>query len=48
MVKTIKHGSCTIIMRRPELTRKERAERERAAQDTLETVMREYLKRKNK
>lgn len=44
--KTIKHGSCTIIVHRPELTRTEKAKRERAAQETLESVMREYLRRK--
>lgn len=44
---TIRHGSCTIIMHRPELTRTERAERERAARETLERVMRDYFTRKD-
>ena len=46
--KTIRHGSCTVILHRPELTQTERAKRERAAKETLERVMREYLNRKEK
>ena len=45
--KTIRHGSCTVIIHRPELTRTERAERERAAKETLERVMRDYLNEKS-
>lgn len=44
--KTIHHGSCTIILQRPILTSTEQAKRERAAQKTLENVMREYIRRK--
>lgn len=45
--KTIRHGSCTVIIHRPELTHTERAKREQAAKETLERVMREYLNRKD-
>lgn len=45
--KKLRHGSCTIIMRRPDLTRTEKAKREQAVQETMEKVMRDYLNRKN-
>jgi hypothetical protein len=44
--KTIRHGACTIIIRRPELTAAERARREQATRDTLTQVMRGYAARK--
>lgn len=37
--KTLQHGACTIIIRRPVLTEQDRAKRVRQAQDTLGRVM---------
>ena len=38
MTKTIKHGNCTIVIHRPDLTKAESATRERAVTDALETI----------
>lgn len=46
MIKTIQHGSCTIVIHRPELTATERAKREHQAKETLERVLREYIHNK--
>ena len=45
--KTIRYGSCTINIYRPELTRAEQAKREQAARETLGREMRDYLQRKD-
>lgn len=44
--QTIQHGSCTIIVHRPKLTKVERKKREENIQATLETIMRTYIHRK--
>jgi hypothetical protein len=44
--KTIRHGACTIIIRRPELTAAEGKAREQATRDTLAQVLRSYTARK--
>lgn len=46
--KTIQHGAVTIIIHRPVLDEKERAKREQQVKDTTATVMRDYLKRKER
>lgn len=38
VTKTIQHGNCTIVIHRPDLTKAERARRERAVTDALETI----------
>ena len=45
--KTIRHGACTIVIHRPELTAAERAMREQATRDTLAHVMHSYITRKD-
>lgn len=44
--KTLQRGSCTIVLRRPMLTQTERDRREQAVRESLECVLREYVKRK--
>lgn len=44
--RTLKHGSATIIVHRPELSDSERAKRERRVRDVLGVTMRDYFKRK--
>ena len=44
--KTIRHGSCTIIIHRPVLTRTEQAKREQAARETVARELRKYYRRK--
>lgn len=46
--KTIQHGAVTIIIHRPVLDEKERAKREQQVKDTTASVMRDYLKRKER
>lgn len=46
--KTIQHGSCTITIQRPILTPAEQTKREQEAKQTLERVMRDYVRRKEK
>ena len=44
--QTLRHGSCTIVIHRPVLTCAERTKREQAARETLERVMRDYVREK--
>lgn len=44
--KVIQHGSCTIIIHRPILSKQERAKREDQIKASLESVMRTYTHRK--
>lgn len=46
--KTIKHGSCTIIVHRPILTEQEQAKRERQIQDSLSRGLSDYMRRKER
>lgn len=46
--ETIQHGSCTIVVHRPVLTKEEAAKRERQALTVLETTMKSYIARKEK
>lgn len=43
---TIKHGSCTLIIHRPDLTDKERERREALLQSNLSNAMKSYIRRK--
>lgn len=38
MTKTIQHGNCTIVIHRPNLTKAERVNRERAVIDALKAI----------
>lgn len=44
--KTIKHGSCTIIIQRPILTPAEQAKQEAQVKATMERALRDYVFRK--
>ena len=44
--KVIQHGSCTIIVHRPILSKRERIKREGQIKASLESVMRTYTQRK--
>ena len=44
--KTVKRGTATIIISRPELSEEERTAREGRTRTALESVMRDYLKRR--
>lgn len=44
--KVIKHGSYTIVIHRPLLTKPERTKREAQIKASLEAVMRSYIRRK--
>lgn len=43
--KTIKSGSCTIVIHRPLLTKEETAKRERQVVDAMEGMLRESMKK---
>lgn len=45
--RTIRHGSCTLIVHRPELSDAERAKREQAVRETLARELRSYTTRKD-
>lgn len=45
-IKTIKHGSCTIQILRPELTATERTKRENYIRGVAEKTLASYYKRK--
>ena len=45
--KTIKRGTATIVISRPVLSEEERTEREGKTRTALESVMRDYLKRRS-
>lgn len=45
--QTIMCGSCTIIIRRPELTPAEQKKRQQTATDTIGRVLRDYYRRKD-
>lgn len=44
--KVIQHGSCTIVIHRPILSKHERTKREDQIKASLESVMRTYTQRK--
>lgn len=44
--RKIQHGSCTIVIHRPILTKQERSKREDQIKASLESVMRTYTQRK--
>lgn len=44
--RVIQHGSCTIVIHRPKLTKTERTKREDQIKASLESVMRTYTQRK--
>lgn len=44
--RVIKHGTCTIVIHRPKLTKAERVKREDQIKASLESVMRTYTHRK--
>ena len=44
--KTIQRGAVTIIVRRPILGAAEQAKREKHVQDTLASVLRDYIRKK--
>ena len=44
--RVIKHGSCTLVIHRPKLSKHERAKREDQIKASLESVMRTYTQRK--
>lgn len=46
--QTIQHGSCTITIQRPILTPAEQTKRGQAVKGTLERVLRDYVRRKEK
>ena len=43
---TLQHGNCTIVVRRPVLTKETTAERERQVLTVLESTMKTYISRK--
>ena len=47
-IKTVKHGSCTIQILRPELDAKEQAKREAHTKAVAERVLRDYYIRKER
>lgn len=46
--QTFQHGSCTIVIHRPALTKEEAAKRERRVLTVLESTMKNYIVRKEK
>ena len=44
--RVIKHRSCTIIIHRPKLTMVERTKREDQIKASMESIMRNYIRRK--
>ena len=44
--KILRHGNCTIIIHRPDLTEEERAKREKQVVTVLESTMKTYIKQK--
>ena len=44
--KTLQHGSITVAIHRPNLTKEEKAKRERQVLSVLETTMKPYIERK--
>lgn len=44
--RVIQHGSCTIVIHRPCLSKIERTKREEQIKASLESVMRGYIRRK--
>lgn len=44
--KTLQHGTCTIVIHRPVLTKEEAAKRERQVLTVMEATMRPYIARK--
>lgn len=44
--RVIQHGSCTIVIHRPILSKQERVKREDQIKASLESVMRTYTQRK--
>lgn len=44
VTKVVQAGACTLVLHRPELSKEERARREKYTREALEPIMRDYYR----